>query len=70
MKKVRGQIKKIEGDKASIQYDGSDIMLPSSLLGDFSVGDTVVITILSEKEDTKDSNEVARSLLADILKED
>lgn len=70
MKKIRAQIEKIEGERVYIKYDDSQVILPSSLVGDFRVGDTVVITLATEKEDSKDSSEVAKALLTDILKEE
>lgn len=70
MEKIRAVIDRFEGEQAVLRNGGEDIIIPKKYLANFSEGDTVCITLASDKEDTEKNQKVAEQLLTQIFKEE
>ncbi|MDD3678807.1 MAG: hypothetical protein PHT36_00985 [Patescibacteria group bacterium] len=69
MKKIRGAISKIEDKMAIIKSNGQELLIPTDFI-ELGVGESIVITLTSEKEDSKNAQEVAEALLKKALLEE
>ncbi len=68
MKKIKGILDRFEENKAIIKYNGSKIILEKNLMREFSEGDSVILVVTNENEDIKNSNQVAKKLLTQVLR--
>ena len=70
MKKIKGTIDRFEEEKAVITAADGEIIVPKSVVSDFSEGDVVSILFASDAEDTENSQKVAHALVTDLFKEE
>jgi len=70
MKKTQGVIDRFEGDFAVISINSKYVDIPKELIPeDAKEGDVIFIAVLKNEEEKKNQEELAKSLLNEVLKE-
>ncbi|MCL5093571.1 MAG: hypothetical protein M1355_00320 [Patescibacteria group bacterium] len=69
--KIKGVIKTIEKDEAIIDLGEREIAWPKeNLKQGLKAGDPVVLALFTEEEDTKNTEELAKALLNEVLRKE
>ncbi|MEK7447628.1 MAG: DUF3006 domain-containing protein [Patescibacteria group bacterium] len=71
MKKTKATLDRFEGDFAVVLVGSQSLNIPKKMMPEsVREGDVVYITITNDKTETESQEELARSLLNEVLKED
>lgn len=68
MKKVKGVIKKVDRDQVTILSNGNRIIVSRNIIPNKKEGEEIVLLFLSQEEDRRKSNEIAKELLREALR--
>jgi hypothetical protein len=71
MKKTKAIVDRFEGDSAVLIIESQSLNIPKNLITEnVKEGDVVYITVTNDEEETKGQEELARSLLNEVLGEE